>query len=526
MRSGHPNSSALLNWNSIAAPCLLVLCATIAGCSDPVEQARERGAAAAQALENGNLEVAREQIRQALAARDDLPELFLLKGRIELAGGSEKGAYAAYASALSLDTANTEALQAISQLGLRTGNLRDSLDATEQLLVLNPNDPAALVARGVHSFLQRRFQEAIGYSDRVLANQPGDEAATILKSRSLFMEGKPTDALAVVNSLSAVTPPTPAIYRTRLELYREMREPSRMQEQFDKLRQLAPEDFSLRIDQSDLYYKTGNRSEGRAEIAKVLASHRLDGDTAHSATEVLNSYEDMLTVGEVATAAQSGSEPARTELARFLVSAGRPALAEIVLARLSSEDARPLRAQVVLLRKDTATALSIAQDVLKSDETNCDALIAAAGALLSQGRSAAALRNAQRAAAECPNRAEPWVITARVYAGRGEPVNAERAYRDAIASNPQSLKLTMAFGDWLVSQGRRSEAQAIARLLTRKSPALIRGWVYYRSLCAVTASGCALDADRGLADARTLYGPDPDVGKLAPGGLFGRLVRR
>jgi hypothetical protein len=84
----------------------------------------------------------------------------------------------------------------------------------------------------------------------------------------------------------------------------------------------------------------------------------------------------------------------------------------------------------------------------------------------------------------------------------------------------------MAFGDWLVSQGRRSEAQAIARLLTRKSPALIRGWVYYRSLCAVTASGCALDADRGLADARTLYGPDPDVGKLAPGGLFGRLVRR
>jgi Flp pilus assembly protein TadD len=498
----------------------------IAGCSDPVQQAREHGAAAAQALDNGNLKKAREQIREALAARDDLPELFLLKGRIELAGGSDKVAYAAYASALSLDAANTEALQAVSQLGLRTGNLRDSLDATERLLVLSPNDPGALVARGVHAFLQRRFGEAVGYAERALASQPGDEGATILKSRSLFMEGKPAEALEAVNSLPAGAAPTAGIYRTRLELYRELREPLRMQEQFDSLRALAPDDVSLRIDEADLHYKTGNPAQGRAAIAQVLASDTLDGDTARSATEVLEAYADMLTPGQVAAAAQSGSEAARAELARFLISAGRAALAQAVLVRLPGEDARPLQAQAALLRGDTAAALGIAQDVLKSDETDCDALTAAAGALLSQGRSAAALRNAQRGAAECPTRAEPWVLTARAYAARGEPANVERAYRDAIAANPQSLRLTTAFGDWLDRQGRLSEAQAVARLLTRKSPALVRGWVYYRSLCAQAASPCAGDADRGLADARTLYGPDPDVGKLPPGGLFGRLVRR
>jgi tetratricopeptide (TPR) repeat protein len=153
-------------------------------------------------------------------------------------------------------------------------------------------------------------------------------------------------------------------------------------------------------------------------------------------------------------------------------------------------------------------------------------LSAVAQAALMQRDGASALRNAQRAAAECPNRSEAWLATAAAYAARDESAGVQRVYRDAINTNPQDLLLTQAYGNWLMEEGRQREALAVARSFTRKSPALLRGWSYYHSLCVRSDAGCATDPERGIADARTRYGVDLEVGKLPSNGLFGRLARR
>src|SRR5690606_15379064 len=115
--------------------------------------------------------------------------------RIELAAGSFSGAYDAYNEALALDRSNAEALQAVSQLGLRTGHLRESLEATERILTLAPKQRDALLVRGIHALIRRRFDEAIGYADQMLADQGANENASILKARALFMKGEPESAL-------------------------------------------------------------------------------------------------------------------------------------------------------------------------------------------------------------------------------------------------------------------------------------------------------------------------------------------
>src|SRR5690606_1853570 len=103
--------------------------------------------------------------------------------RIELAANALENAYNAYADAVALEPGNLEALGAVSQLGLRTGHLKESREATQAILLFSPAQPDALVMMGVHSMIQRRLDEAEEYADRVLAIDAGNESAVILKAR-------------------------------------------------------------------------------------------------------------------------------------------------------------------------------------------------------------------------------------------------------------------------------------------------------------------------------------------------------
>src|SRR3546814_15227966 len=90
-----------------------------------------------------------------------------------MAADSVSGAYDAYSDAISLDPTNIEALQAVSQLGLQTGPFRESLEATDAILSLSPDEPGALLMRGLHAVTRNRFAEADVYADRILARAPG-----------------------------------------------------------------------------------------------------------------------------------------------------------------------------------------------------------------------------------------------------------------------------------------------------------------------------------------------------------------
>jgi tetratricopeptide (TPR) repeat protein len=112
----------------------LLICCVLAltACSDKSEDAAQNAAIAQAALDRNDLRTAREAIAEAIADRDDIVEYHLLRGRIERAAGSQGAAFNAYSDALGLDATNGEALLSVAQLGLSTGHLRESLDATEQ----------------------------------------------------------------------------------------------------------------------------------------------------------------------------------------------------------------------------------------------------------------------------------------------------------------------------------------------------------------------------------------------------------
>jgi predicted Zn-dependent protease len=185
-----------------------------------------------------------------------------------------------------------------------------------------------------------------------------------------------------------------------------------------------------------------------------------------------------------------------------------------------------LEARLALLEGDRAQAVRKARAVLADDKTNCDALVALAGARLEAGEGDEALSHAQLSAAECPQRKAAWLLAAEAHQFLGNEAGAWRVFQDARAALPQDLFVTKVYADWLVGEGRKREAVAAARQLAREAPALEPAWVLYGLMCQQAADSCSEEAQRGAADARSRYWIDLRAGELPAQGLFGRLVRR
>lgn len=513
---------------NIVACLFIVWVPTLLGACARSDAAAAEDAAEAQALlEQRRFGEARLLIKEAIAARDDEPQFHILRGRIEMAGGSPSNAFDAYSDAMSLDPANMEALQAVSQLGLQTGHFRESLEATDAILSLSPDEPGALLVRGLHAVIRKRFVEADGYADRILARNPSDEGGVILKARIAVRKGSPQNALRVLASHGAGKPSSFGIVMTRLEVYRVLRDAPGMRSQFKLLGAMARDDVDLRLDEANFAFKDGRPREGSALIITILADPKVRGDLATSTVALWQEYEaDGPGDASLAPIAANGSTDSRLAAAEFLAERTRLEAARRMVMEVDPEERTAVEALVAAREERWADAMRLADRVVAKDKTHCLALTVRAEIFLQRANLAAALRSAQQAANQCPSQVRAWSLAALAQSRRQDPENARRIWRQGISANPQNTQMARAYVEWLLRNSQDREALAVARRLTHAAPALLSGWRLYGDVCRQLAQDCARDAEAGLRNASTLYAIDLLPGQAPPNGLFGRFAPR
>lgn len=499
----------------------------LTGCSDSESDAARYAAQAEILLGENRIAEARQTIVKAITARDDVADYHLLRGRIEYTAGSFDNAYAAYSEALALNPSSQEALQAVSQIGLRVGRFNESVDATDKLLVLNPNQTDALLVRGLHALIKRDYDGATETADQILSVAPLNEGGVVLKARASFLGGNPKAAAEILNSFDSSQPNTQAVSLTRLEIYRALRDPQMMAAQYDVLGKLRRDDLALKLDQANFLFKTNGASRATPLVASVLADKSATPQNISSAIDLWEEYAvtniDQSLSGSISS---SGSAGARIAVARYFADNANISVAAALLQKLTGVDADAERAKIALLKGEKASAQKIVSEILEVDKTHCSALKTQAALWQSSGKFADALRSAQRASSECPDQPGLWQLTAKIYSAMDDDANARRVFGQGIEANKQSSKLTRAYAEFLVAENSNREAVSIARKLTRSAPALNSGWRLYAEICAKTRSSCVAEAQLGLADAKTRFGVDLLPGELPPNGLFGRLATR
>lgn len=513
--------------NLFASLLIIAGSAGLSACTPPVAAAAEDAAEAQALLEQRRIAEARLAIKSAIEIRDDEPQFHILRGRIEMAAKSTSGAFDAYNDARSLDPTNMEALQAVSQLGLQTGHFRQSIEATDAILALSPDEPGALLVRGLHAVVRRRFEEADGFADRILARNPNDEGGVILKARIAVRKGTPQDALNVLSGYGASKPNTVGVVRTRLEVYRAMRDAPGMRSQFALLRKLSPDDRELRIDEANFAFKNERSAESHALVIALLA----DGGTSREAVDALLALWREYGIADVPDArlapiAATGAVATRRAVAEFFAWRGRLAASRAIVEGLAPGDREAIDALLLLREGRSAQARQRSDRILDRDATHCLALTVRAEALLLVREPVDAQRSAQLAASQCPAQIEAWIALAKAYARRGDTNNARRVWRQGVSANPQNSEMAAAAVDWLAASGQERDALAVARRLTHNAPALLGGWRLYRATCQRIDRNCVASAEAGLRDAATIYAIDLPPGQALPNGLFGRIVLR
>lgn len=504
------------------------LLVALAACSGDASRAMMLGAEAQQQLAAGQLQTARETIIAALKERDDLPDLQLLKARIELAANRTGPAFDAFSAALSLEATNPEALQGVSQLGLRTGHVVESEAAADHILALQPNQTDALLVKGLLALVRNRPANAIEFADRIQAASPRDEGGVILKSRALYLLGDLHGALEFLSKLEPAVAGKEAVVRTKLELHRQAGDAPAMLADFATLTQLQPKDLDLRLDEANLRYKTGDMIGARRLLRAALFDLRPVAYQASRIAALWGEYDhEPLDAGDLRALAASPNEAARVEIARYFLDTNQKGVASALVSGGHTLEARSLSALAAIADGETAVGAAEAERILAQDKTQCDALLARSAAAAATQRWSEAILAAQTAAAECPDKISARMALAQAYNGRHDESGVRRAFADGITQNPQDPALSAAFRTWLEASGESRQAIAEARRLTRKAPALVSGWVAYRAVCQRQhEETCVADAQIGLERATKLLGVDLTPGTQTLRNLIGRLPQQ
>lgn len=498
------------------------------GCSDRTEDANAKGALAQAQLAAGQLAQARATIGEAIAERDDIAELHLLQGRIELQANSRAAAFSAYSAALALDSVNMEALVGVAQLGLQLGHITESEDATNRALTLDPRQPDALLLKGLHNIIKRRYDDAVANADMLLAMSPNDENAAILKARALSQQGKADEAFAVVNGIRSAGNETLSVALTLLELYRLRGDGAEMVSTLERIRHLSPENVTHDIDEADTLYKLGATAPAQAILRRRLLDPKTDSEWATRIVGLWQEYDpNPLDEAALGAIAKSAGLPAQKAVARYYLDRGDPNRAAAALAEAPYiDDVAALRARAGVMQGKLDESLAQVERILAKDRTHCDALVAKAQIMLAKRRADDAVSASTQASSTCPDMPVAFLTLARAHDAAGNQAGAAIAFRDAFDRNDQDSALVRSYVTWLERHGQGTRAVSVARRLTNNAPSLLSAWRLYSEVCGRNpAENCAADAKAGLERARKLFGVDPRSDELPQTGLFGRLSR-
>lgn len=491
----------------------------LAGCGDKTKQAYAEGATAQALLEAGDLPGARAAIGRALALRGDQVELLLLDGRIRYQMRDYGGSFDSYNLALAIDPNQPEALQAVSQIGAQTGHERESTAATEKILSLDPNNASALLVTGVRQLNKRNFTGAKATGERMLAADPKSEAGLVLKARGMSMGGERAEALALLREGEKQIGRSQMIVTALLESARDQNDGELMIEQFRSLGNLVPKNVDLTLDEANVQYKRGRQEEARARGWALLTENGANAEAMQRLADLWTEYDKApLTPDQIDQLAADGAEPARLTVARSYLANGDAKAAAALVGQLPGDDAAGLRARIGY---STGGGAAAAEDVLKRDDKNCDALAVRAIDATRGGRPADAVVAAQVITAECPER-DGYDLLARAYQAKGEAGGVRRAFLDGINDQPLATPPVARYAAWLFGTGDASQAVAIVRRLTQRAPAKISAWRLLRATCArASQPACVAEAQAGEAAARTSFVIDLPPGERRRNPLLG-----
>ncbi|KQU62035.1 hypothetical protein ASG67_02535 [Sphingomonas sp. Leaf339] len=466
----------------------------LAGCQSPAERAAEAMAMGQQLASAGQYGPAQQQFDIAVAARDDLPELWMARARNQVALNDYAGAFGSFRNALDQDRTNREALDAVAQLSLATGRLDDARDYATQILSLDPNNMNALLVDATVAFRRGRLD----YSEKQIAKirtlEPNNEAGRVLASQFAQRRGRLDEAQSLIEPIFVAGEGGRELRRQLQSLYERSGNARGLLAIAQRNAAEQPRDPATQLALAKQLLLGG---QDRAAAQALDQIHRAaPGDAQRDMTVAMLADADVS--GASLVAMLGTLSPPDPELAlaaaQYALARGDYASAERLLAptardrQVGPDTADEQGAYALALaglgRSDEAARR--AKTALQFDGGQTEALMARALVELAARNVDGALRDARVVAAQSADYAPGAALLSRVFNVAGDKLLADKALFDAINADRDDPIALRQLTTMLVQRGRAADAADYARGFTVRNPASVAGWSIRQPLCRQT----------------------------------------
>ncbi|MDB5577980.1 MAG: hypothetical protein JWR80_3156 [Bradyrhizobium sp.] len=462
---------------------VLLMALALAGCTSRDKTAAGAAADAETAFQQGRNSVALRSIHEALAARDDVSDYWLLLGRISAATNDLPGAFNAYENVIELDRGNVEALRLLCQLGLSV-KAPDKVDKyADQLLLLTPGDPIPLVMKGGAALQRGDGNAALAFAEQVLAKNPQDNGALILKGRVLASRGDFAGAASFIDSTLIGGNDDSARLAFLKELYVQAGDRPHYELIVKLLAAGKPGDADRQLDYADMLYQMGQASTANAVIVIQMRRHPNDIGVSSKILDVwLKQGPAALSPQQITSQAANVSLEMKAAYAQFANEIGHPALAIAIIPpdvgnaqpSIANADAMAAAAFASGLQGHRADAMGRLDEILAVDEAHPGALLARARLKAIGKDLGGAITDVRRVVADDARNVTARLALVDFLISHGDADLALGALREGVRAMPDEPRLASRLTDVLLKRGDQAAAMDVLHNLVRAAPVSLR----------------------------------------------------
>lgn len=436
------------------------------------------------ALAAGDLRDARKALLKLVRIDQDVPEYWMALGKLQVEMGRYPEAYSAFQHAHELDRSNVDALSAMTQLAMVTGQNEVAEENARSLALIAPGNPIVTMVRAYADLRAGDLDKADAGIDGVLATTPNDPLATIVKARVLLAKNRFEDAVAVLEAQHRAVPSDRGAMRNLARMYSARSDWRNLARIEYDAHQLDPKDSRITESLIEALLRAGS-VEAAAKISSPLLT---EAANAKLVDDVLDLWADHqprgATLPNAMELAQATKGDRRVSFANYFNRVGNPSAAAALLRAgqlpVTQPNARwnAVFAQALALQGRTDEAKRLFDLVLDREPDQVEALRGRAALESKMGSGRAAIIDAQRLITVEPNSGQDRLLLAQVYLAAGNRAEVKRTLWQAFQDLPDDEGVFFALRSVLASTGdvdgqSRVEAEFTDRRLAELTKELV-----------------------------------------------------
>jgi len=410
----------------------------------------------------------------------DVRDYRLKRGDAFVAAGKTSEAIIEFKAAVQADGKSGPAHQKLAAAYLQVNDFQNGFSEYVRAADLLPDNlEAQLQAAGV-LLMAGQFEDAQARAEKALRIDPKNVPARIVKGNALAGLKRLDLAITEVESAIQTDPKYGLSYTSLGALQRANGDTTTAEATFKRAIQTDPTKAGPHLALANLYWAMGKRVDAEnAFLSAVKAEPRDLMANRALATFYLSSGRTADAEAPLKTLAADSPDFGSLTLADYYSRTGRIAEARVVLRKLADRPdtaavANLRLASLLLYERDQPGAKKLVDDVLRSNPTHGEALVARAKLEVLEGGLDTAAATLRSAITSNPSLADAHFVLGNIQAVKHQSEDAIASYREALRVNPSFAPAMIELARQLMAS-KPQEAVLYARSASRALPNYAEG---------------------------------------------------